>query len=470
MKSATYRSHNSFFIWIICIATSLVGAVALCAFLVPKNEDQIRLLRSELAQKIAESDFDGAVEKLKALEALLPEKSDVAFQRAVIEYERGNRETARKIIKQLVDKGHSEASLWELEHEAYKDFKDWDEEKRDRFDGLVTLASASKYASTALRSKAILAAYHLYHHRLENALEALHEASLLDPASGLNAASLATKLGQPERALGYLRRAKFHFSLAVSKHPLDVESRLQLARALIQLGEERDAVFHLSEGFELTKHPCFQQAAGEAMVVWSSRIEREQSLEETATARLILVHRASQCAPNDQAVLNALANIVDEFREKSNLYTPKLRSLMASGFEHESAHFMLGILALLEGDVQKASLHCDLAELAGTHLATVLNNLALLALQHKNISAEDGLRLVNGALQRLPGQPHFSETRGRIHLAMDHYKEAIDDLKNAAVIDELKPTVYANLSNAYRKLGQKSTALHYEKLRQNLNP
>ena len=59
----------------------------------------------------------------------------------------------------------------------------------------------------------------------------------------------------------------------------------------------------LSAGFELTRQPKFQQAAGEAMIAWANRLKATSSDSLSALARLQLVHRATQCAPSDQAVV-----------------------------------------------------------------------------------------------------------------------------------------------------------------------
>ncbi len=462
-KSQAYRPNKAYLVPVLLISAGLIFVVVVSRYLIPNRDDQISLLRTELTQKLLGSDLDGAIERLEKLEVLSPDNQLFSFQRASVEEARGNMEVARELFTRLVERENPDAAFWELEQDFKEQYYgDWEESKHHRFKKLVTLASNSGHLETAKRSKEYLAAYQLHHKEFEKALAALHDATLIDPSVGLSAAVVAKQLGQLDRAHEYLTKAKFHFAGNVQRNPQDERIRLQLARAHLLLEEEADAVRQLSEGFLLSKNAIFRQAAGEAMIMWASRIEKESPFAVAVLQRVKLIQRASQCAPHDPLVLNALANILHELRQYPDQYLPQLQSAMAQGFDHESAHFMLGILNMLEGNQKEARFHCDLAEAAGSHIATVLNNLALVALDHQNISKTDALLLIDGAMERLPEQPQFRETRGRVLIALGRYQEAIGDLKEALVLETLQPKVYHNLSIAYAALGNEAEALHYK--------
>lgn len=431
---------------------------------IPTRDQRVHQLRARLSQQLVDSDLNGASRSFDKLCLLAPENQNFTFQQATVEHARGNNVTANELISSLIEHGNASAACWVLEQE-FKDqnYSKWDETKHKRFEKLVSLASKSADPPTAKRSKEHLAAYQLAHNQLEESLETLHEVSRTDPAAALNAALVAIQIGQNDRARGYLTKAQVHFENEILQNPKDQRSRLQLSRSFILQAREEEALRRLSEGFKLTGDSCFQQAAGEAMIMWASRIKQESnSSSEAIFRRVKLIHRATQCAPSDLAVLKALASILNELRYDPEHNATQLQAAMANGFDHESSHFMLGILSLLKGSDNEAHFHCDLAEASGSHIATVLNNLALLALEHEEIASQDALLLVNGAIRRLAGQPQFRETRGRILIALGRYAEAIDDLKEALVIEALKPNIHKNLSVAYAALGDSSAAAHYK--------
>ena len=194
------RTKKTNLIRVICITTCLVVAVALCTFLVPRRKDRIRRLRLQLPQLIARSDFDGAAETLLKLEKLVPEGLNFQFQLAVVEFKQGKEVLSRERITRLIDKGHPEAASWILEKDFNELHSDWDEQKRLQFEKLIALAVGSSDPTTAIRWKKSLAAYQLLHNKLEDALETLSDLSRDDPTSGLNAAVVALKLNQRERA------------------------------------------------------------------------------------------------------------------------------------------------------------------------------------------------------------------------------------------------------------------------------
>ena len=93
--------------------------------------------------------------------------------------------------------------------------------------------------------------------------------------------------------------------------------------------------------------------------------------------------------------------LIIEFSQHRDQIKSRLREHITRGHDPESGHFMLGLLTLFENDTNEAKLHFDLAEKAGSHIPTVLNNLALSAQTDKRLSSDQALLLVDEAIRTL---------------------------------------------------------------------
>ena len=395
---------------VIALATTLA---VICCLLLPNQKAHEDRLRVELARHVSQADYDAAMESLQALQQISPNSSQIALQRAAIEQARGHSDAASAIINDLIDRRNPEAALWELERCVGRPATQRNEEEQFRFEELVAIASTSNDLRNRVRARQQWATNLLQLGDLNGALATLESLVEDDPTSSLHAASIARQLGLPDRTHRLASNAKRYFESKLEQHPEDDQSRLSLARTLLLLEQESEAVRLLSTGFELTRQPKFQQAAGEAMIAWANRLKATSSGSLSAFARLQLVHRATQCAPSDPAVLSGAVGLIIEFSQHSDQIESRLREHITRGHDPESGHFMLGLLSLFKNDTKEAKLHFDLAEKAGSHIATVLNNLALSAETDKRLSTDYALLLVDESIRRMPSEPRFRETRSR---------------------------------------------------------
>lgn len=452
LSDGSYRSDvRKLLAVLVCIAV-VVGIVALARHWLPTRDTRETSLKRQLVSHIESTDFDAALSCLYELQKLSPDNLEFDFQMAQVEQVRGNTENARNLINKLIDAEHIEAAAWELENEFNQLDQEWDESKQARLEQLVALARKSKDIQVRVRAQQRWVANRCQVGAREEALDALSELTREDPASSVHAASLAKQLGRTELVQRFATLAKKHFGRELSRRPTDDQCRLNLSRAYLILDQEEDAIRLLSDGFVLTRQPKLQQAAGEAMICWANRLKATGGADRTSIARLKLVHRATQCAPSDQAVLSAVIELVTEYREAPEHYQTRLREWTAQGIDPESSHFMLGLLALTSNDTVNAKLHLDLAEQLGSHLATVLNNLALATLEDSRLSLDQGLMFADQAIARLDSEPRFRETRSRYLLRQGRYAEAIEDLKCAQEVEELQEVVQTNLVLAQQAL------------------
>ncbi len=130
------------------------------------------------------------------------------------------------------------------------------------------------------------------------------------------------------------------------------------------------------------------------MICWANRLKMADE-NSTVFARVRLVHRATQCAPNDQAVLSAVVDLMGELAKRSESFTPQLREAIAQGHDPESGHFSLGLLAHSLRMMPRGEVAFRSGREGRSHVATVLNNVALIALEDSRLTIEQGLVLAD---------------------------------------------------------------------------
>ncbi|MCC6510532.1 MAG: tetratricopeptide repeat protein [Pirellulaceae bacterium] len=411
-----------------------------------------------LAKHLANEDYLAADAVLEQLVALAPKNADYRFEQATIKAALNQPAVAHRLMRSLASE-HPQAALWILEHDFdLNNTTSWSNTEQQRFGILLDLAIKSDTKPHWLRAHNLMAGYHIKLGNIDLALDALERIAIHEPAADLHAASLSLKMGDTDRAKKYAKRAHVTFSQYTADHPQNDASRLNLARALSLMHRDQEAIDVLSAGFELTKQPKFQQAAGEILVTWSERLANPSKKEQTFLPRLQLIHRASQCAPQDPVVLAAILRLVQECERTIGTYKSQMRSALVQGADRESTHFFLGLMTLLDGQIDDARLHLDLATASGSHLSTLLNNLALVMCQSTEWDLDQALALATAATTMLPDQPHFKETRGRILIGLRRYAEAIPELEHGLAATELQAIIYPQLVVAHRQTGNEASA------------
>ncbi len=447
------KSYRAVVAWstLICLILAVgVGVATIYARLV--WDDKLEHQLSTLQNAVEKNDIDAAAAALQELVSLQPENKRYAYRLALADSQRGRDTEALQRMQQLVIAEDPFAALWIAEHEhEHSGFKTWSEKARAEYYALLKLAIQVNEENSFIRAKNLLSTYLLELGEWAEAVEHLVELAPYKPESKLHAALLCELHGDHSHSEQYARDAQIYFKYELDQRPQDIVTRLNLARSMMLLAQEKDALHLLSEGYELTQQSTLQQAAGEVLVAWARRLAKKDA-PSTAVSRVQLIHRATQCAPADTSVVTALLRLVNECLLNPEAYVSYFQKAAAAGGDHESLHFMLGILAIDRNDREAATQHLELARQAGTHVPTVLNNLAIAILQ--NGDADRALLYADVANELLPNQPHLCDVRGRILLKLNRCEEAIPDLQIGLTADELKPLVLPNLRIAYQSTGR----------------
>jgi tetratricopeptide (TPR) repeat protein len=88
----------------------------------------------------------------------------------------------------------------------------------------------------------------------------------------------------------------------------------------------------------------------------------------------------------------------------------------------------------------------------------ILNNLALCVLRGKSDSPTKALLLVDEALKLLPDNPELLSTRGEIHIAMELWNDAREDLEKSLAARSGRPKVHRLLEQVFTRLRKTNLA------------
>lgn len=433
--------------------------------------------RSAYQAAVDRGDLDSASQVLHTLLADAPQNQEYRFQQGLIEFKRGDSAAAHVAMRSLVeDNHHPAAARWLLANDYdLSASASWSDQQHIEFRQLAEMMISQDDAPAAIDGKLLMSKYLVASGAPSDALRYLNELQSEHPASALTAATICLQQGKIVEARAYADKAKTFFTRELNARPNDVAVRVDLARALIVLSQEEQALRELSDGFKLTEDPQLRLASAEAMVIWAARLGRESAAasamttasggdDQTLLRRLQLLHRASQCAPQDARVNAAIIQLVLECKENKNEQVAALRKATAQGIDPESIHFARGTLALLEGRTEEAQTHLNQAARHGTQLPATLNNMAMAIYNSTDGDLDQALKLADKAVELLPEHPYLHDTRGRILLKLKRYSEAITSLEKGLPAPELRAEIYSNLATAYRQLGDTATASEMDSL------
>jgi tetratricopeptide (TPR) repeat protein len=135
-----------------------------------------------------------------------------------------------------------------------------------------------------------------------------------------------------------------------------------------------------------------------------------------------------------------------------------MRQLIASSDAPMQLVASLGTAAALDGDIVTARQLLERVIAADDKNAVALNNLAWVMSQDPGKDLNRALESVNRALELMPSEFRFRETRGQVLVSLGRWKEAIDDLEFALNgMPDAKP-IHIALATAYENLGDKALA------------
>ena len=387
-------------------------------------------------------------ERYQYLQALLDSKMD------------RKAEASQAMLRLALNNKNWEAANWLITQQFnLEDMDKWQAADHATFQQLYSIALEGAKGQTEVALKLKFANYLVNKGATSDAVTSLSGLASAHPDLHLTIAVLYFQMGNLEAASKQAEQAERYYSGRLSSNPSDIETRFNLAKALVLQQLEQQAVQTLSDGFKLTSDKRFLEAGGEALVAWSNRIaKREADSPQSLTQRMELLIRATQIAPSNEIVAEALTQIAIDCAENSNQQVASLRQALLRGASPGNLHFINGTVELLRGDVEKAEMHLQLASKDNANLPGLLNNMAVALHQRNPPDLDKALILVDAALEKLPDHEYIRETRGQILVKMKRFQEAIGELEHALRVPALAKNCHVSLAIAYEGIGQKDLA------------
>ncbi|MFK7734993.1 MAG: hypothetical protein AB8B50_03130 [Pirellulaceae bacterium] len=424
--------------------------------------------RKSVKRAVNDSDFDQA--RFFAMLAVRenPKSADDLFNRGIVEVEAGELVASRDFMKEAALGLNSErAAIWLAENAGDRAQIDrWDEKQKQDYIQWLEVALATN--PTSVNTVKALADAQRSAGRLAEAYETLLTIEGNDSSIGLLLLVMENELGFPGKAD---QRAKSEIEKneqLLKDVPGRVDTRINTAKMLVFLKKEEDAARLLKAG--LKQRPGAQdegklrRSLADAYVLIANKIARQDRTARGLMQRLKLIQAAVGSDPSSPAVLDALTKVCAEAAASEDNEVAVLREAVVRGVSGDAAHFVLGTLALMEGNPKEALTHLEVAQQSTPNLPSVLNNLAYAMCQSEDADLERALELSNAAVRLTQGNPYALETRGQIYLKLEKWREAVVDLEGALEEAELRKLVRPGLALAYDNLGKPRIAKRHRDL------
>ncbi|MEM8736106.1 MAG: tetratricopeptide repeat protein [Planctomycetota bacterium] len=428
--------------------------------------------RRAVQQGLATEDYNRAKLAASALVEMYPDSEDQQYDLALVQAQTGDEAAAAETMQELAEeRGSAKAAIWLANSVGdYSDFASFTPDQQTTYLRWVSVAADNdpsdpnprKLKGQVLRSVG----------DFQGAYEALAPLAEADAETGYLVTFLERQLGFEDRALQRAEPLRRHYASRLDENPQDTNARLRVASMLAIAGKETDALRLLDDGRNTVTDPSelrlIRSAMAETMILQSAQLLRDAPKPIDLMRGLQLLQDALKLDPNNPKLIEAVAQACVKAASSENNDLVVLREALVQtveGVEPTTSHFILGTVALNEGDVEKAAYHLEIAAKSNPNLPGLLNNLAFSILQQEDADLERALRLSNAAVRQLPNHPYLRETRGAILLRLERYADAIADLEQALRAKELRPQVRDSLAQAYDALGDTEIANRQRQLK-----
>jgi predicted Zn-dependent protease len=384
------------------------------------------------------------------------------FELARIEADAGNMDAAKAIMSDLaMASRYAPATMWMAEQLGdWNEFSTWEPVRQQQL--FYWLKLAAQFEPDNTRPRLLMAELLQRVGDYQGALSTLLPIADLDTTTSLIVARLQQRLGLNTQAEERGQRLLQDLGQQLSEDATNTEARIQASSILAQQNRADESVKLLQEGLihETTPSGMQQltQALTEAMVMESRQIAQEDRSPRGLMRSFERLKDAMSVDPNNALLMSAVTRACIEAAESKENELVILREALVQGVSPDTAHFILGTIALQQGDIDQAMKHLEICAETNPNLPGLLNNLAHAICQEENADLERALRLSNAAVANLPNHTYLRETRGQILLRMERYSEAIADLEFALSSVELRPEIRKSLAKAYSALGQAEIA------------
>ena len=264
---------------------------------------------------------------------------------------------------------------------------------------------------------------------------------------------------QPGLAQKYASRAADAFAAERATKPNDETLLTQSVQALTLAARESEAIVQINDYLNLDSSKLKQMRwlQGDVYAAWTRRRMREEAGSAQGLAEAAhLIFEALKISPANPRVIEQLGIVACDIDMANDEFEAKLLSALDAGASPAMIHFILGTRQLLQDRPEEAQRHFSIAQQQQQAMPGLLNNLAELIMLEEAPDIERALTLVEKAIELMPNQPHFFDTRGKIYFRQKEYLKAIADFEQVLINEELRSGAHKRLADAYAGIGDLS--------------
>ncbi len=424
------------------------------------------MYRQQLSEAVQQKNYPIAMVSVNTLIDQNPLDAELQYQRALIASDLGQPQLCEYYMQQLAAGAHVPAIYWILgKHYNDPPVSGWKVEKQQRYRHYLTKLLKLARGQQLVTAKKLMGVYLAEMGLKSEAAERLSELAHDQPDLLLSLAMLYAETGHEQRTMEYASQAQNYLGEVLLSDPANVNTRLNLAQALLMTEAWDECIDVLQQGYQLVPDERLKNALVEACAGASLQLKNPDRLKPAVLDRRFKYAAAGlKLASDNMHVLDAIQRLLAETRDQGDV---ALRGTLLASLEPDTLHFVEGTLALLDNKFDDAIKHLRLAQSHGLNAAGILNNLAVALAAEEGADLQEALELAEGALEMLPENPYVLETRGQILLKLGRHEEAIRDLeKSLKGVQQLqlKNLIYPNLVKAYLGLGLDDIAAKYQLL------
>jgi predicted Zn-dependent protease len=298
----------------------------------------------------------------------------------------------------------------------------------------------------------------------EEGLNKIVESATYDPKRWLAAAIASEKQGDLTQRDRCYQAAKGYFSAQVESDPLDFQSRIALAKVLVDTDRVAEAETLLNEGLKLSDRAELRRTASDLRLFKISKVKEPLEVGFPDFNRLLAEAVAlDPLNPQAYGLLLSLYQSAKSDEQRAEL-RERLERQVAKGEALAFAHFSLGSLYWLDGDLKNSMWHTEKALEIDPGLLNVANNVAWLLSQQENGDLERALKLINVAVEKRPDVVNYRDTKGAILMKMERWEDALIELETILprTEGEARQDLHQRLAKIYTELGKESLAKMHE--------
>lgn len=448
----------------------LLGCISAGAWLSPSLDKQIAHARGRFELHLEHKEYEQADFFSRQLCFLTPNASEALMKRAEL-FDRTDREAESRSLLLVLAKERkylpAVERLCEEDLEFLKNGSMADELREKELIGGLQFILDQQPANVQANSR--LGSYYVLRGQFAKALPLLEKAVSLSRSSN---PAVNYSLAVAQKKLGLFEKSKANASIAAdafvdrnSRSPYSVQYSIEALRAMILAERESEATSLILESLPHRTEPEAKELKwllGEVYAEWCKRLREKKYRTVADLARAVdAIYKGVVVSPNNPVVTEEMVQLSCVKDVDDEMLQQQLEVALNSGVSPGLIHFVIGTRLLLAGNAnaKEALQHFELAMQHNASLPGLLNNIADAMVEADSADVERALTLVNQAIDLMPDQPYFYDTRGKILLKKGEPLMAVVDLEKALAAAELRPQVHAELAAAYLSLNDQP---HYE--------